>query len=484
MTSFYFSATRDQYYATANIYDASGNRAWKLGGEVNWMWNNGQGWQAYGDLNLRTWYQSDLALRRRSATSRCQGDVVYFTDQAMTKHYFISGQRIASKLAESLAPEVAHALKDKPVTPLSSDLKELGANMAERIKRDFNCVGLDYNAFYPGEPHLKALENLLNAPEQPDEYQVFFYHSDHLGSSSFITDINGDATQHLQYLPFGEDFVHQQNTAAYYTPYTFSGKERDVETSLSYFGARYYEAGLSVWLSVDPMSDERQGLSPYNYCQWNPIRLVDPTGLLDQEGSQSGGNPTVPQNPTPLPTHPTLPNMNSGSTSQEPIPSLPQRVQSIQSERTVQPGTPLQTAGKTVQAVGLVADATAIGLKKVKPNAISYTTPNGSNVSVATSTLKNGVKAATTGVFFTGLAIDVVQTASGEQTPGRLIANTIVGGSSAVIGGVLGLAIAGGYGVLSMTGVLDGPIGPAQSIPPTLMSLPDASFVQPRYVKP
>gem|GEM_PF-3173376 len=57
----HLSATRDQYYATANMYDASGNRAWTLrlrsaqalGGEVNWMWNNGQGWQAYGDLNLR-----------------------------------------------------------------------------------------------------------------------------------------------------------------------------------------------------------------------------------------------------------------------------------------------------------------------------------------------------------------------------------------------------------------------------------------------
>jgi RHS repeat-associated protein len=257
------SATRDQYYATANIYDASGNRAWKLGGEVNWMWNNGQGWQAYGDLNLRTWYQSDL---------------VTITDQAMTKHYFISGQRIASKLAESLAPEVAHALKDKPVTLLSSDLKELGANMAVRIKRDFNCVGLDYNAFYPGEPHLEALENLLKTPEQPDEYQLYFYHSDHLGSSSFITDINGDATQHLQYLPFGEDFVHQQNTAAYYTPYTFSGKERDVETNLSYFGARYYEAGLSVWLSVDPMADKFPNISSYNYCSWNPVKLKDPDG--------------------------------------------------------------------------------------------------------------------------------------------------------------------------------------------------------------
>ncbi len=42
------------------------------------------------------------------------------------------------------------------------------------------------------------------------------------------------------------------------------------------FGARYLDSDLSVWLSVDPMSDERPWLSPYNYVQWNPIgRALD-----------------------------------------------------------------------------------------------------------------------------------------------------------------------------------------------------------------
>ncbi len=121
------------------------------------------------------------------------------------------------------------------------------------------------------------------------------------GQISFITDINGDATQHMEYTrteladcnPFDEDFIHEQNATSYYTPYTFSGKERDMEmrsirddlknkyqteqTQYSYFGARYVvyperrrsrrDAGLSIWLSVDPISDERPSLSPYNYCQ-------------------------------------------------------------------------------------------------------------------------------------------------------------------------------------------------------------------------
>ena len=60
--------------------------------------------------------------------------------------------------------------------------------------------------------------------------------------------------------------------------YSFSAKERDVETGLSYFGSRYYSSDLSIWLSVDPMSDKYASLSPYVYCADNPVRVVDPDG--------------------------------------------------------------------------------------------------------------------------------------------------------------------------------------------------------------
>ena len=60
--------------------------------------------------------------------------------------------------------------------------------------------------------------------------------------------------------------------------YTFSAKERDSETGLSYFGSRYYSSDLSVWLSVDPMSDKYPSMSPYIYCANNPVKLVDPDG--------------------------------------------------------------------------------------------------------------------------------------------------------------------------------------------------------------
>ena len=51
------------------------------------------------------------------------------------------------------------------------------------------------------------------------------------------------------------------------------------ETGFSYFGARYYDSDvLTGWLSVDPMADKYPRLSPYAYCGWNPVKLVDPDG--------------------------------------------------------------------------------------------------------------------------------------------------------------------------------------------------------------
>ena len=60
---------------------------------------------------------------------------------------------------------------------------------------------------------------------------------------------------------------------------TFTGKERDAETGYGYFGARYMDHELlTSWLSVDPMADKYPSISPYAYCAWNPVRLVDPDG--------------------------------------------------------------------------------------------------------------------------------------------------------------------------------------------------------------
>ncbi len=65
----------------------------------------------------------------------------------------------------------------------------------------------------------------------------------------------------------------------YFSPSSSNGKEKDYESGFHYYGERYYWSELLTgWLSVDPMMDKYPSLSPYNYCAWNPVKLVDPNG--------------------------------------------------------------------------------------------------------------------------------------------------------------------------------------------------------------
>lgn len=85
--------------------------------------------------------------------------------------------------------------------------------------------------------------------------------------------------QHLLHLPYGENYVREHTASPYSERFTFTGKEKDSESGYHYFGARYYDSEvLTGWLSVDPMADKYPSLSPYNYCAWNPVKLVDPDG--------------------------------------------------------------------------------------------------------------------------------------------------------------------------------------------------------------
>ena len=80
-----------------------------------------------------------------------------------------------------------------------------------------------------------------------------------------------------QYDKMTEGVNRNQNKC--FHPASFTGKERDEETGYGYFGARYMDHELmTMWLSVDPMADKYPGISPYNYCAWNPVKLVDPDG--------------------------------------------------------------------------------------------------------------------------------------------------------------------------------------------------------------
>ncbi len=128
------------------------------------------------------------------------------------------------------------------------------------------------------EPQAQS-RNARSLPTQNVDYEKlqYYYHSDHLGSASYITNLDGEVVQHVEYVPFGEVFIEERNNT-WNTPYLFNGKELDEETGLYYYGARYYNPRTSLWLSVDPLAEKYPSMSPYNYCANNPVVFVDPDG--------------------------------------------------------------------------------------------------------------------------------------------------------------------------------------------------------------
>jgi len=197
------------------------------------------------------------------------------TEAEYTKHYYIESERVTTKLGGGFQPAPLNPMTDHVQYPVGKEYPILADALWERLKYTEECTGLNPN-YVTGEHN-----NLLYAFDQwvgMDQYEsnAFYYHSDHLGSSSLITDANGQLDQHYQYLPYGEPFVSQKiNTGV---RFTFSGKEMDSETGLSYFGARYYTSDLGVWLSVDPLAHEFPWSSPYVAFNNNPLYFIDPDG--------------------------------------------------------------------------------------------------------------------------------------------------------------------------------------------------------------
>ena len=118
------------------------------------------------------------------------------------------------------------------------------------------------------------------------ETEVVRYQFDnHLGNASLELDENAAIISYEEYHPFGTTSYRSGRTETEVSlkRYKYVGKERDEETGLYYFGARYYASWIARFISVDPMKAERTWLTPYNYVQNNPINRTDPTGALDEE---------------------------------------------------------------------------------------------------------------------------------------------------------------------------------------------------------
>ena len=253
-------------------YDAGGERTYKLTSDYVSQ-NIGGHWHTYQVLDNPTLYTSPYMVA---------------TPKGYTKHYYAESERVASRIGGGLDSvdmfiRNIEEFINKPmveISPLWTDdyheefFDEKRDHNLDHLYHAMECTGNVPSVVYEC---LTILYKYSEYPHHEYEPDCYWYHPDHLGSSSWITFSDGKAVQHLHYLPWGEDFVNQR-TSSFSSMYTFSAKEKDTETGYSYFGARYYSSDLSIWLSVDPMAGKYPSLSPYVYCADNPVKLVDPNG--------------------------------------------------------------------------------------------------------------------------------------------------------------------------------------------------------------
>lgn len=200
----------------------------------------------------------------------------------MSVHYYAGSERIATRLG-GVQKEYEYG---EPIATTYSDY----------------VYDIQRKDFYFSIEELKIQGTIANSTVEPDCEDgqscasMYYYHSDHLGSSTYLTDESGTPRQYLLYLPFGETMLDQK-AGGYDSRYKYTGKETDENTGLNYHGARYYNPSISMWYGVDPLIEDYPAWSPFNYVMGNPIRLIDPTGM----SSENGGDPK-PSNDSCNPT--------------------------------------------------------------------------------------------------------------------------------------------------------------------------------------
>ena len=234
-----------------------------------------------------------------------------------TKHIYVGSQRIVSKLGD-LASYGADPRRipyaGNEADGLTINYKDKYAKQLQSIKDNYKTFDLPYNGkdnddyvngqgfcCNDGTPEAAQARAMARTRAVNDNFHdkdnyekmQFYYHPDHLGSSSYITNLDGEVSQHIEYVPFGEVFIEERNNT-WNTPYLFNAKEFDKETGLYYYGARYMDPKISMWLGVDPMAEKYPNLTGYCYTMDNPIILIDPTGMEpDGWGGKNNENGTT-----------------------------------------------------------------------------------------------------------------------------------------------------------------------------------------------
>ena len=244
-----------------------------------------------------------------------------------TKHIYIGSERIASRMGTMLVDDLSETFEANAILAGENVLEEIDYDgqcdtLARVMRSNYAYFDLPYNGYnrhademvstppQSGDPgildtggarHYWMLADADAAdadteggegggpsrgPRRAENVNYngnrYFYHSDHLGSSSLITDASGNVTQQLDYLPYGEVFLEKRANVDYSTPYKFNGKELDEETGLYYYGARYMNPRLSIWYATDYLEELDNKVSTYAYCHANPVNLIDDDGMKDK----------------------------------------------------------------------------------------------------------------------------------------------------------------------------------------------------------
>ena len=295
-------------------YNAAGERIMKSYGTMEGVYINGapQGITFHETDNFTLYPASILSVNKNR----------------FTKHYFIGDKRIASRIGTGLFNNV-YGRNGSYVTAGQQDYAERmnqiqtqkeayykkvgvapGVPTEKGAYGDPENTGVGYNAVltelgnhdvpqgWIQTPRPNTTPNTnpgppvsWNDPSNPDDPQAgygyipndttkeetFFYHSDHLGSTSYITDDHANITQYDAYLPYGELLVDEHSSSED-LPYKFNGKQFDDETGLYYYGARYMNPMASLWYGVDSRIGEMPFSSSYSYCDNHPINFIDKKG--------------------------------------------------------------------------------------------------------------------------------------------------------------------------------------------------------------
>ena len=277
------TASDDNGFVTNYWYDANGERTVKTSGEGEQLYVNSE--FAGGRTNTAKFslYVSPYLVANQGGR--------------YTKHIYIGSQRIVSKIGDF----ASYGSDPRRIQYAGSETDGLSVNYKQKYSAQQQVIkdnyaifevpynGTDNNDYVDGQgfccddgspeaaqARALALENNFQDPDAYEKLQ-FYYHPDHLGSSSYITNLDGEVVQHIEYVPFGEVFIEERNSI-WNTPYLFNAKEFDEETGLYYYGARYYDPHLSLWMSTDALKEKVPNVSSYAYTENNPITYVDPDG--------------------------------------------------------------------------------------------------------------------------------------------------------------------------------------------------------------